>query len=99
MTPNKLSLDFGSVSDRLNSKRIGPSPLFKVGGNFVRSASGEECARYKNHCWIIEGTAYTRYDCRQPVMVHFEDTQGGKSDQYGPFAALWLADGSMYCDN
>ena len=76
---------------------LGPATSFRVAGNFIRDAvSGVILARYLNHYWVVEGMHFTHYDCRQPVRIHFEDHEGGKTDFYGPFDGVSVADGSVY---
>jgi hypothetical protein len=76
---------------------LGPAAHFRVAGNFIRNAeSGEILARYENHFWNVGGKYFTRYDCREPVRIHFEDNEAGKTNVYGPFDSLWVADGSLY---
>lgn len=91
-----LFLDFGSVADRMNSVRVGPSQWFRVGGNFIRDENGQIVAHYKRHFWFIGERAFTRYESDLPILVHFEDLEGGKSDTYGPYPSAWVADGSAY---
>jgi hypothetical protein len=94
-----LYLEFGSVNDRINHQQIGPSAFYRVGGNFIRDDQGLIVSSYKNHCWFLADRAYTRYDTKQRVLVHFEDQQGGKSDAFGPYDGPWVADGSAYCED
>ena len=77
--------------------RLGPLPNFRVSSNFIRDpASGQILARYHNHFWEADGKFFTRYDCPNRVSIHFEDLEGGKTDTYGPYASLWVADGSLH---
>ena len=91
-----LHLQFkGSTPPR--GATIGPAPRFRVAGNFIRDAdSGNILARYHNHFWDVNGEHYTGYGPREPVMMRFEDNEGGSSDAYGPFADIYVADGSVY---
>lgn len=76
---------------------LGPADSFRISGNFIRDTeSGEILARYHHHYWEVKGKHFTRYDCHDSVMLHFEDNEGGKTDIYGPFASLSAADGSMH---
>lgn len=79
---------------------LGPATSFRIAGNFIRDAeTGQILARYLNHFWHVGDKCFTRYDCEVPVRIHFEDAEGGKTDAYGPFASLWIADGSVYCND
>ena len=79
---------------------LGPAVAFRVAGNFIRHAeSGEILARYLNHFWEVQGMHFTHYSCPNPVHVHFEDAEGGKTDLYGPYNDLSVADGSVYTQN
>jgi len=69
---------------------------FRVAGNFIRDVNGEILARYLNHFWEVRGKHFTRYDCIDKVRFHFEDREGGKTDEYGPFDKLSVADGSVH---
>src|SRR5687768_11888239 len=77
---------------------LGPAPRFRVSGNFIRDLHGRILARYHHHYWEAEGRHFSRYDCRPPVAIHFEDVEGGCTETYGPFQKFWVADGSVYAD-
>jgi hypothetical protein len=76
---------------------LGPAASFRVAGNFIRdAATGEILARYLNHFWHVDAMFFTRYDCPGPVLMHFEDLEGGETPQYGPFEHLSVSDGSVH---
>jgi hypothetical protein len=78
---------------------IGAALRFRVAGNFIREAdTGEILARYHNHYWEVSGKHYTHYRCDSAIRLHFEDAEGGKSDVYGPFPGIEVADGSAYAE-
>jgi hypothetical protein len=78
---------------------LGPAPYFRITGNFMRvGPDNTVAARYKNHFWEIQGQYFTSYRCVVPIAVHFEDAQGERSSQFGPFASLGVADGVAYAD-
>src|SRR5687768_7754509 len=64
---------------------LGPARAFRVAGNFIRNdATGDILAHYANHFWHVHDKCFTRYECPGKAVFHFEDTEGGKSDRYGP---------------
>jgi hypothetical protein len=79
---------------------LGPAPWFRVAGNFIRQGpKGDIVGAYRNHFWEVGGGFFTRYDCREMVMIHFEDAAGGPSEKFGPYEQLWVADGVFYSNN
>src|SRR5215212_7553971 len=80
-----------------DSATIGPAHRFRIAGNFIRDAqTGDILANYLNHFWHVQGKCFTRYDCGGPVLMHFEDLEGGETPHYGPFDDLSVADGSVH---
>lgn len=93
-----IELQFKGASPAREST-IGPSQRFRVAGNFIRNAdSGEILARYHNHFWDVKDNYYTGYKCNTPLQLRFEDAEGGKSDTYGPYPGIFVADGSVYAN-
>jgi hypothetical protein len=94
-----IQLLFGGVS-KAQDVALGPAPAFRVAGNFIRVLpSNEVVAFYHNHQWQVKDGHYSRYDCHQPFVIHFEDAEGASTPVYGPFKTLFVADGTMYTDN
>lgn len=78
---------------------LGPFRALRVGGNFMRNTDSlQVVADYHHHCWHIEGHAYSRYDCPDPVWIRFENAQGAQTPAVGPLARHFAADGTMYAD-
>jgi hypothetical protein len=87
-------------SSPLRHSTLGPAAQFRVAGNFIRDAStGQILAKYHHHFWDVGGAHYTSYECREPVLMGFEDAEGGRGDFYGPFPSLYVADGSVYAND
>jgi len=76
---------------------LGPAPWFRVAGNFIREGpAGEIVAALRNHQWVLKDQHFTRFECAQPVVLHFEDAAGGASPPLGPYGAISVADGALY---
>jgi hypothetical protein len=79
---------------------LGPAPWFRIGGNFIRvGPHGTIGGTYRQHQWEVQAQYFTRWDCRERVLVHFEDAAGGATQDYGPFSESYAADGVMHVDN
>lgn len=94
-----IEIRFSGTSPNYHSI-IGPAQRFRVAGNFIREAdTGNILARYHNHYWEVNARHYTHYRCENPIRLYFEDAEGGKSDVYGPYPGVEVADGSAYAEN
>jgi hypothetical protein len=94
-----IRLLFGGVS-KIYDVAVGPAPAFKVAGNFIRMLpSGEVVASYHNNQWQIGTGHFSRYDCLEPAVIHFEAVDGLATASFGPFNKLLVADGTMYADD
>lgn len=79
---------------------LGPAPWFRISGNFIRQGpDGTVVATYRHHQWELQGRHFTRWDCKQPSVIHFEDAAGGPTERFGPFQTLYAADGVLYADD
>jgi len=79
---------------------LGPAPWFRVAGNFIRQGPrGTIVATYYNHQWEVQSRFFTRFECRDPLLIHFEDAAGGSTEDYGAFSHFQAADGVLYADN
>ncbi len=78
---------------------LGPAPWFRVAGNFIRKGPhGSICGTFRMHHWEVSGQHFARYDCKEPALVHFEDAQGGQTEDFGPFSFLDAQDGVMHAE-
>src|SRR5687767_1508277 len=94
-----IRLLFGGVS-RAQDVALGPAPAFRIAGNFIRQLpDGKVVAAYHNHQWQVGEGHYSRYDCNEPTLLHFEDAEGTPTAGYGPFNKLFIADGTMYAND
>jgi len=79
---------------------LGPAPWFRIAGNFIRQGPhGNIVGTFRMHHWEVGGHYYARYDCKGPVLVHFEDLEGGKTESFGPFPYLYAQDGVMHVED
>lgn len=93
-----IRLLFGGVA-KIHDVALGPAEAFRIAGNFIRQLpSGEIVAHYRNHQWQIGKNHFSRYDCTQPTVIHFEAADGTPSSTFGPFHKLFVADGTLYAD-
>ena len=78
---------------------LGPAPWFRIAGNFIRQGPhGSISGTFRMHHWEVNGHHFARYDCKTPALVHFEDTQGGHCEDFGPFSFLYAQDGVMHAE-
>ena len=79
------------------SVTVGPAEGFRVAGNFLRELpSNTVLGEYSRHQWHVRGGHFSRYDCPDRCHVYFADAEGTRSEIFGPFASLHVADGTMY---
>ena len=78
--------------------RRGPFPEVRADGEFLRAPDGQVIAKHHDHCWYVGPDKYFRIDCDGPVRVHFEDGEGKRSAELGPFFHFSSADGISYGD-
>ncbi|MGE0161033.1 MAG: hypothetical protein AB7T31_16670 [Gemmatimonadales bacterium] len=79
---------------------LGPAPWFRIAGNFIRQGpEGTPVAIYRSHQWDVQGRYFTRWDCKEPGLIHFEDVAGGRTEYFGPFGRFHAADGVLYADD
>jgi hypothetical protein len=91
-----IKLHFDALQAQ-HSISVGPAEGFRVAGNFLRQLPGNEVlGRYSRHQWHVQDGHFSRYDCRQPCLVYFTDREGTRSETFGPFETLHVADGTMY---
>ena len=91
-----IKLHFDALQAQ-HSISVGPAEGFRVAGNFLRQLPGNEVlGQYSRHQWHVRDGHFSRYDCREPCLVHFTDREGTSSETFGPFETLHVADGTMY---
>jgi hypothetical protein len=44
----------------------------------------------------VRGGHFSRYDNVDPCCVYFSDAEGTRSEGFGPFESMHVADGTMY---
>jgi hypothetical protein len=85
--------------DGTHKVELGPAPWFRVAGNFIRKGPhGSICGTFRMHHWEVGGHHFSRYDCKDQVLVHFEDMQGGHCEDFGPYSFLYAQDGVMHVE-
>ena len=78
---------------------LGPAPWYRISGNFIREGpAGRIVAIFRRHMWDLADHSYTRFDCRDPALIHFEDSAGGTTEDFGPIASFFAADGVLYAE-
>jgi hypothetical protein len=94
-----IKLHFDALQAQ-QSISVGPAEGFRVAGNFLRQLPGNEVlGQYSRHQWHVRDGHFSRYDCRQRCVVYFTDREGTRSETFGPFEMLHVADGTMYTDD
>jgi hypothetical protein len=79
------------------TETIGPAPWFRISGNYIRMGPhGTISGTFHMHHWEVNGHHYPRYDCKEPVLIHFEDVAGGPTPDFGPFSSLYAQDGLLH---
>jgi hypothetical protein len=87
----------GGPSDR--AATLGPAPWFRISGNYIRMGPhGTIAGTFHLHHWETDGRHYSRYECKEPVLLHFEDAAGGPTRDFGPYSELYAEDGVMHAD-
>lgn len=87
-----IELHFRGVQPQHNVV-VGPAKWFRVGGNFMRQGpDGRIVARYRNHLWEVGDRFFTSYQCRNAI-VQFEEVHGARSEPFGPYEVVNVADG------
>jgi hypothetical protein len=83
--------------DESHSVVVGPAPWFRIAGNFIRQGPhGSIAGTFRLHHWEVGGHHFSRYDCKEPALIYFEDFQGTPSEEFGPFPFLFAQDGAMH---
>jgi hypothetical protein len=75
----------------------GPYPAVHFDAEVLRG-DGEQIARHQNHCWCIGAEEFFRIDVNGPVRAYFQDANGERSAELGPFLHFSSADGMSYAD-
>jgi hypothetical protein len=88
-----LHLEQGDTSECAD---IGPAPWFRVSGNFIRQGPhGEIIGTFRHHHWEVNSRQCVIIRCTEPVLIHFEDAAGGKSEDFGPIDSFQARDGVL----
>jgi len=91
-----IKLHFEALQTQ-QSITVGPAEGFRVAGNFLRQLpSNQVVGHYARRQWHVRDGHFSRYDCRDPCHVYFLDPDGAKSETFGVFDHLYVADGTMY---
>ena len=94
-----IRLFFEEEKAHSNPVLLGPAPWFRVGGNFIRQGPhGTIAGTYRQHGWEVQARHFTRFDCRESSLIHFEDAAGGCSEEFGPFREFYAADGVVHAE-
>jgi hypothetical protein len=78
--------------------RRGPFPEVRADGEALRAPDGRVIAKHHDHAWFVGSQKFFRIDCDGPVRVHFENADGERSQELGPFFHFSSADGVMFGD-
>lgn len=91
-----ITLHFDAMQAQ-RSITVGPAEGFRVGGNFLRQLPDNTVlGYYSRHQWHVRDGHFSRYDCREKCLIYFTDREGTRSETFGPFDSLHVADGTMY---
>jgi hypothetical protein len=91
-----IKLHFEAIQAQ-RSISLGPAQAFRVAGNFLKGLpKNEVLGHYARHQWHVRDGHFSRYECRERCQVYFEDVEGTRSQTFGPFERLHVADGTMY---
>jgi len=78
--------------------RRGPFRLVRADATRLRAPDGKEIAQHRDHAWYVGAEKFFRIDCEGPVRLHFENANGERSGELGPFFHFSSADGVAYGD-
>jgi hypothetical protein len=91
-----IRLKFDAMQEA-RSVRVGPAEGFRIAGNFLREMpSNKVLGDYSRHQWHVGDEHFSRYDCLDVCYVYFADAEGVRSQSFGPFEGIHVADGTMY---
>ena len=78
---------------------LGPAPWFRVvRDKLFQGISEDAVAHLRSHQWNIRGRHYTVMQADPNSSLHFESATGQVAEKLGPFAELYVVDGSIYGD-
>ena len=64
---------------------VGPAPFFRfVRGLICCGNVGSTIARLERHCWIVDGSRFTRIECPALIRAQLEDQLGNVGETVGP---------------
>ncbi len=93
-----IQLRFNSLAGT-DPTTLGPAPFFRVeGSSLCQGPDRAVIARYFDYHWEIGNRFVSSYECTDPVVLHFEGSDGAVSDVYGPFQQVRFPNGSCYAD-
>src|SRR5512138_948847 len=76
---------------------VGPAPWFRISGDtIVRGPDGETVARMRDRQWLVRGSVFNRFDCRQPLMLSLEDGAGQTAEAIGQFDECAVVGGTIF---
>ena len=91
-----ISLQFNAIQTQ-HCLTVGPAEGFRIAGNFLRQLPDNKVlGHYARRQWHVRDGHFSRYDCKEPCLVHFSDREGTSSETFGPVPQLYVADGTMY---
>jgi hypothetical protein len=92
-----LTLIFGEAGPGPTLK-LEPVVGIRMEHELMCAIDGPVLARHCGHHWEVGGRKFFRVDGDKPVLVYFEDAQGQRSQDFGPFIHFSCADGIAYGD-
>ena len=76
---------------------VGPAQGFRLAGNFMRQLPDNTViGEYSRHQWHVRNGHFSRYDNLDRCCVYFADAEGTRTEAFGPFDEMHVADGTMY---
>jgi hypothetical protein len=75
---------------------IGPFEFVRIMGKSLQSPDGLELAMYQAGMWVASGICYITLQADCPVQLEFSHTEFPDVEQFGPYAALRIVDGSAW---
>jgi hypothetical protein len=82
-----------------NDEVLGPAFGFRVAGNFLRQLPADNVVGYyRRHQWWVKDKPFTSYECRDRCVIYFQDTEGTRTEVFGPYQKITAPDGTMYAD-
>ena len=81
---------------------LGPAPSYLLSGDALCIGPvWHVAAVYREHAWEVQGRRFVRFEFigEGMTLADFDRAQGGQAGRFGPFDAVFVADGVLFADD